>query len=324
MSAVYGPVPSRRLGQSLGIDPIPFKTCNYNCVYCQLGRTRPLTNQRRDFFPLENILAETQAALAAFPEQIDYVTFVGQGEPLLCASLGWLIRGVKALTDIPVAVITNGALLALPEVRAEVSAADVVMPSLDAADEATFRRINRPWPKLRLADIIQGLAAFRNEFNGQLWVEVMLVRGLNDSEECLLSIRDALVQARPDQVQLNLPIRPPAEAWVQPPDDSGLMRATAILGDVAQLVMPYAGSFDLPPDTPAAEAIEQIIRRHPMREEELLITLAGLSPDEMAAILRDLEVGGRARSLVYRSQRFWTHAEGYYGDLKHQGSDVAS
>ena len=324
MSAVYGPVPSRRLGQSLGIDPIPFKTCNYNCVYCQLGRTRPLTNQRRDFFPLENILAETQAALTAFPKQIDYVTFVGQGEPLLCASLGRLIRGVKALTDIPVAVITNGALLALPEVRAEVSAADVVMPSLDAADEATFRRINRPWPKLRLADIIQGLAAFRNEFNGQLWVEVMLVRGLNDNEECLLSIRDALAQICPDQVQLNLPVRPPAEAWVQPPDDSGLMRATAILGDVAQLVMPYAGSFDLSPDTPAAEAIEQIIRRHPMREEELLITLAGLSPDEMAAILRDLEVGGRARSLVYRSQRFWTHAEGYYGDLKHQGSDVAS
>jgi wyosine [tRNA(Phe)-imidazoG37] synthetase (radical SAM superfamily) len=313
MSIVYGPVPSRRLGQSLGIDPIPFKTCNYNCVYCQLGRTRPLTNQRQNFFPLEDILAETQAALAAFPGQIDYVTFVGQGEPLLCASLGRLIRGVKALTDISVAVITNGALLALPEVRAEVSVADVVMPSLDAADEATFRRINRPWSKLRLADIIRGLAAFRDEFNGQLWVEVMLVRGLNDSEERLLEIRAALAQIRPDQVHLNLPVRPPAETWVQPPDDNGLMRATAILGDVARLVTPYTGDFNLSPDTPAAEAVEQIIRRHPMREEELLTTLTGRTPDEIAVILRYLEAGGRARHIVYRGQHFWTHAGGYYG-----------
>jgi len=198
------------------------------------------------------------------------------------------------------------------------------MPSLDAADEATFRRINRPWSKLRLADIIRGLAAFRDEFNGQLWVEVMLVRGLNDSEERLLEIRAALAQIRPDQVHLNLPVRPPAEAWVQPPDDNGLMRATAILGDVARLVTPYTGDFNLSPDTPAAEAVEQIIRRHPMREEELLTALTGRTPDEIAVILRDLEAGGRARHIVYRRQRFWTHAGGYYGDLKHQGPYVTS
>ena len=116
MNYVYGPVPSRRLGQSLGVDPIPFKTCNYNCVYCQLGRTTPLTNERRDFFPREGILAQVRDALERRqPGQIDYVTFIGQGEPTLCASLGWLIRQVKALTDVPIAVLTNGALLFQPE-----------------------------------------------------------------------------------------------------------------------------------------------------------------------------------------------------------------
>ena len=117
-TTVYAPVPSKRLGQSLGVDPIPSKTCNYNCVYCQLGRTKPLTNTRKDFFPPQDILAEVQAALTASPPgSIDYVTFVGQGEPLLCASLGWLIRRVKDITDIPVAVITNESLLSVSEVR---------------------------------------------------------------------------------------------------------------------------------------------------------------------------------------------------------------
>lgn len=181
MSTVYGPVPSRRLGPSLGVDPIPFKTCNYNCVYCQLGRTTPVTNERKDFFPREAILAEVEAALKAHqPGEMNYITFVGQGEPLLCASIGWLIRQVKALTDIPVAVITNGSLLFMPDVREDLRAADVVMPSLDAADEETFRRINRPWAKLQIALIIEGMVAFREMFENQLWIEVMLVKGLND------------------------------------------------------------------------------------------------------------------------------------------------
>jgi wyosine [tRNA(Phe)-imidazoG37] synthetase (radical SAM superfamily) len=311
VTTVYGPVPSKRLGQSLGVDPIPAKTCNYNCVYCQLGRTTPLTNERKDFFPPQDILAEVQAALTASPPGgIDYVTFVGQGEPLLCASLGWLIRRVKDITDIPVAVITNGSLLCLSEVREAVSPADVLMPTLDAADEETFRRINRPWPRLHIADIIQGMVDFRDEFKGQLWVEVMLVRGLNDDETTLLGIGDALAQIRPDQVHVNVPVRPPAEAWVQPPDEEGLMRAVAILGDIAQVVMPYEGAFSLADDVPVTEAIEQIIRRHPMRESELLTTLADrVPPAEIQETLRALETTGQARCIEYRGHRFWKYAE---------------
>ncbi len=315
MSYVYGPVPSRRLGQSLGVDPIPFKTCNYNCVYCQLGRTTPLTNKRKDFFPPEAILAEVRTALEINkPDHIDYITFVGQGEPLLCASLGRLIHDVKALAGIPVAVITNGSLLFMPDVRDEVCAADVIIPSLDAVDKVTFRRINRPWPKLHVAEIIEGMVALREEFEGQLWIEMMLVKDLNDMEAVLSGIADALSRIRPDQVHINVPIRPPAEDWVEPPDNKSLMRAMAILGEVAPIVTPANGVFELVEDMPVVEAIIEIIRRHPMREAKLVETLGCFAkrPDQMQATLESLEASGQARRHVYQGQAFWEYAGGRF------------
>ena len=306
---IYGPVPSRRLGQSLGVDPIPFKVCNYNCVYCQLGRTRPLTNARRDFFDPEHILDEVKTALARRGDEgIDYITFVGQGEPLLCASLGQLIRGVKAMSELPVAVITNGSLLFLADVREELIAADVVMPSLDAGEEMTFRRVNRPWPALRLGEIIAGMAAFRREFHGQLWVEVMLIKGLNDEESTLLQIRDALKDIQPDQVHINIPIRPPAERWVEPPDEQGLIRALAILGEAATVVAPYQGTFQLAEDIPLLEAIVEVIRRHPMRETEIFDALSGQDQGRVRAALEDLAACGRAQRIEYRGHAFWRYA----------------
>ena len=147
MKYVFGPVPSRRLGQSLGIDTIPLKTCNWNCVYCQLGRTRPLTNTRREYIPCQDILTEVQQALSAHqPGEIDWVTFVGSGEPTLHSMLGGLIEQVKKLCDLPVAVITNGALLFLSKVRTELAVADAVLPSLDAGNPRLYRKINRPGP----------------------------------------------------------------------------------------------------------------------------------------------------------------------------------
>src|SRR4030042_2371613 len=176
MKYVFGPVPSRRLGQSLGIDPVPLKTCNWNCVYCQLGRTIPLKNVRGEFFPREDILTEVKQALASHKlGEIDWVTFVGSGETTLHTGLGWLVRQVKLLTDIPVAIITNGSLLYLPEVRREISSADAVLPSLDAGNIKLYRRINRPHPEIRFTRLVDGLVAFREEYQGKLWIEVMLV-----------------------------------------------------------------------------------------------------------------------------------------------------
>ena len=307
---VYGPVPSRRLGQSLGIDPIPLKTCNYNCVYCQLGRTRPVTNRREDFFPPEEIVSEVREALRIRgSEEIDYLTFVGQGEPTLCSSLGQLIRQVKEITPIPVAVITNGALLHREDVREELLAADMVMPTLDAADDATFKKVNRPWPRLRIRAIIEGMKAFREAYEGRLWIEVMLVKGVNDGEQALLAIRDALRTIGPDLVQINVPIRPPAEAWVEIPGEEALMRAVAILGEVAQVIEPYEGSFDLSGSDTLVDAVLTIIRRHPMREVRLIETLSRYAPEEVRSTLVDLENSGQARRRVYRGQAFWGHAD---------------
>lgn len=318
MRYVFGPVPSRRLGQSLGIDPIPLKTCNWNCVYCQLGRTRPLVNERKDYFPPQAILAEVGAALNAHtPGEIDWVTFVGSGEPTLHASLGWLIRQVKALTDLPVAVITNGSLLYRPEVREELAAADAVLPTLDAGTPALYRQLNRPHPELTFARLLAGLIAFRGEYHGQLWLEVMLVRDLNDTEAALRDIAAVLRQIRPDEVHLNLPIRPPVESWVQPPDEEGLLRATAILGDTAKVVHPAAGSFDLSGYDSITEAVVAIITRHPMRQAELEQALARWAPGQITQVLAELEATGQAQVVERYGTRFWSAAPAYYPDEAH-------
>lgn len=313
MKYVFGPVPSRRLGQSLGIDTIPLKTCNWNCVYCQLGRTRPVTNERKDYFSPGEIASEIEEALQAHrPGKIDWVTFVGSGEPLLHASSGWLIRKVKQMTDLPVAVITNGSLLYLPEVRQELAVADAVLPTLDAGTEDLYRRVNRPHPEVTFKRLVEGLIAFRDEYQGKLWVEVMLVKGLNDGPETLRDIANVLKRVRPDEVHINLPSRPPAETWVLPPTDESLMQALAILGIVAEVVHPAEGSFDLSGYDDPVDAILTIITRHPMREAELERALSRWSPGNVRKVLADLEASSRAQVVERYGVRFWSAAPSYY------------
>ena len=311
---VFGPVPSRRLGQSLGIDTIPLKTCNWNCIYCQLGRSEPLTNERKAYFPPEAILAETREALAEHErDEIDWITFVGSGEPTLHNDIGWLIRQVKSLTDIPVAVITNGSLLYLPEVREELAPADAVMPTLDAGHPALYRKINRPWPALTYETLVEGLRAFRAGYNGRLWIEVMLVQGLNDSEEALRELADMLRSIGPDQVHLLLPDRPPAETWVQPADEEGVLRATAILGEIAEVLHPREGAFDLSGFDDPLEGIVAIITRHPMREDQIRRALLPYLPAQrIDAALDRLLSRGRAQVVERYGVRFWSAAPAHY------------
>ncbi len=266
MKFVYGPVPSRRLGRSLGVNVTPFKTCNYSCVYCQLGKTTDMINERRIFFPKEDILGEVVEAIRKV--EADHITFAGEGEPTLCKDLGWIIDRIKEHTDVPVAVLTNGSLLFRRDVREDLMNADVVIPSLDAADEQTFRRINRPHRDLKVGEVIEGLEEFGREFEGKFYIEIMLVKGYNDDERSLSAIKSALERIKPDGVYLLTPTRPTA-LEVEPADELGLIRAHAILGDVVDVVNPEMGDFSAECFSSAEEAVKALLRRHPMREDQL-------------------------------------------------------
>ncbi|MFH1908744.1 MAG: radical SAM protein [Chloroflexota bacterium] len=313
MNYVFGPVPSRRLGQSLGIDTIPLKTCNWNCVYCQLGRSVPLTSERREYFPRADILAEVEITLSSHKAgEIDWLTFVGSGEPTLHSGIGWLIRQVKALTSLPVAVITNGSLLYRPEVRTELSAADAVLPSLDAGTPDLYRKINRPWPELTFERLVDGLSLFRQEFSGKLWVEVMLVKGVNDTETALQELAAILKRIQPDQVHLSLPIRPPAESWVQPAGDDSLRRAQAFLGKIASVLIPSLAQSEFTETGDLEATLLSIITRHPMPEQDLIGGLPAWQPEQIREALTRLEVQGRAQKVRRFGTWFWSAGGSVY------------
>ncbi|MBZ5570196.1 MAG: radical SAM protein [Acidobacteriia bacterium] len=312
MSHVFGPIQSRRLGRSMGIDLVPHKTCNWNCVYCQLGRTIPLTNERRQYRSTQTVLSDFRRALHECREKVDWITFVGSGEPTLHIDLGHLIREIKDLTDIAVAVITNGSLLWDVDVEGEVAMADAVLPSLDAGDEAIYRAINRPHPDLTYDSLVRGLRGFRRYYKGKLWVEVMLVADMNDTEPALLDLAKALHDISPDEVHISTPFHATAEHWVRQPTAEATALAQAILGEKAKVLAPVSADVNLDKDR-AAEAIADVITRHPLPEDEVRATFAGCLQDANEGVQRLGATGTLQR--VYREGRwFWCPAGATYAD----------
>lgn len=351
---VFGPVPSRRLGRSLGIDPIPLKTCNWNCVYCQLGRTRPFVTCRGQYSPRDVVLREVEEALnRSGGTDIDWITFVGSGEPLLHREMGGLLTGVKQLTRIPVAVLTNGALLRLPEVRAEMLTADAVLPSVDAGSPELYRRINRPHPSLDFEGFIEGLVLFRAEFSGRLWVEVMLIGGLNDDPGALADLARVLDRIRPDAVHVNTPVRPPAEVWVQPPSPERVAEAVALFGCVARAVPPQIEEEMISAASPRghgmieavdsvesgdvatstltaaggghsevfelADRIAAVITRHPLAEADLALLFADNSAGQIRTALDTLVSQGRAQPIMRFGVRFYGPSGTRYAAVPRSG-----
>jgi len=232
---IYGPVPSRRLGLSLGIDIVPAKICTLDCIYCQIGRTTEKSTVRRDFFDLPAVLGELKRKLSD-GVTADYVTIGGSGEPTLNSQLGALIDGIRGLTDIPVAVITNGTLLYRADVRAECAKADLVIPSLDAGDAAAFEAVNRPAPDISIEKLVSGLAQFRQEFSGQIWLEVFLIEGTNTAAEQVEEIAAQIHRIRPDKVQLNSAVRPAAEKGIEAIGRDRLAAIARQIGDNCEIV----------------------------------------------------------------------------------------
>jgi len=212
---LFGPVPSRRLGMSLGIDLVPAKVCSLNCVYCEVGKTTDLTLERKEYVPYDEVIAELADYLKNNPHP-DYITFSGSGEPTLNSRFGDILNYIKKHTEIPVAVLTNGTLLSDPQVRKELLPADLVLPSLDAALDYSFRKINRPQKKINLQEYIQGIADFRKEYSGKIYLEILFLPDYNDTPEDLDAMKTAILKINPDSVQLNTLDRPGTVAGLQP------------------------------------------------------------------------------------------------------------
>lgn len=297
INRVFGPIPSRRLGSSLGISPIPERTCNHTCVYCQLGRTRHLIRDRRMFFQPADILAEFDL----FQErQLDYdvISVVGEGEPTLYLGLGELLCGLKQRTTKPLAVITNGALLADPQVRAELQHADLTLPSLDAYDQASYKAINRPHGRMDYEESFNGLVEFSHAYAGQVWLEVMLLDGVNDDPESLDKLAARIAQVKHDRVYINTPVRPPAESNVRPASHERIAQAVERLNGIS-IESLVAGRFHSnEPDE--VEAVIGIIRRHPMNQFELKGFLASRQVPEQETFYQRLAADPRVSVVEYK------------------------
>jgi len=306
MKYVYGPVPSRRLGNSLGIDPIPSKTCNYQCIYCQLGKTTNFTNERKDFYPKKEIIKEMEESINLNKNKFDYITFVGSGEPTLCKSLGELILKAKKLSKKPICIITNGSLFYREDVREELMFSDVVLPTLDAGDEKLFIKINRPHPSIKFEKMIQGYIDFRKEFSGKFWIEIMLMKGINDSKEELLKIKNKLDLIKPDRIDVNVPIRPPAESWVQIPDKNIISTLNDVFGEYNNINFPERGKFSVFSSNFEME-LKKLLERHPMRQEQIFETFSSKKFNEQDILLQlnTLASQNKIKKVIYNNQPFW-------------------
>jgi wyosine [tRNA(Phe)-imidazoG37] synthetase (radical SAM superfamily) len=227
---LFGPVSSRRLGRSLGVDLVPLKTCNYDCVYCECGKTTNATNERHEFIPTEEVISELSHFLSSSPA-LDYITFAGSGEPTLSLSIGRVIRFLKdRFPEYRIAVLTNSSLLSDPAVRAALMPTDVVLPTFSTAINGAFQAMHRPVPGMDPAGILEGLLRFREEYRGEIWLEIFIIPGLNTSDLELAGLRDAINAIHPDRVQLNTLDRPGTDDRVRPASPNELAHIARILG----------------------------------------------------------------------------------------------
>ena len=284
MSSVFGPVPSRRLGRSLGVDLVPFKTCTYDCIYCQLGRTPLKTVERKEWVPLEDVLEELRSRLSTQP---DYVTLSGSGEPTLSLSLGEVIDHIKTMTDVPVAVLTNGSLLWREDVRNELRNADLVIPSLDAGDAAVFRAVNRPHEQISFDKMLEGLIDFRQAFQGQYWLEVFLLDGYTAMEAEVAKLATCVDLIRPDRIQLNTVSRPPAEGYAVGLSQERMVALAGLLRPRAEVISDSRDSRGHDEFSSSREEILNLLRRRPCSIEDIADGL-GMHVNEVLKYLEGL------------------------------------
>ncbi len=288
MAYVFGPVPSRRLGRSLGVDLVPFKTCSYDCIYCQLGATTNKTVDRREWVPLDDVLVELKDRLATRP---DYITLSGSGSPTLYSRLDELIAAIRAMTAIPVAVLTNGSLLWQEDVRRQLLEAHLVIPSLDAGHAGMFQAVNHPHASLSFDQVLEGLIDFRQEFSGDCWLEVFLLTGLNDSDDEIGRITACVERIGPDRVQLNTATRPTAEHDAVMVDLNRMVDLAARFDPLAEVIADYQGVHARSEFTAGRDGVWAMIQRRPCSLRDIAEGLA-MHRNEVVKYIEELDAKG--------------------------------
>jgi wyosine [tRNA(Phe)-imidazoG37] synthetase (radical SAM superfamily) len=301
---VFGPVPSRRLGRSLGVDLATYKTCSFDCIYCDLGRTTHKTISRQSYLAPEEIQAELVIYLSRLDRAPDYVTLAGSGEPTLNANIGEIIHRIKESTSIPVAVLTNSSLLSLSDVRKDLLEADLVLPSLDAITSSLFKYISRPHASLRIEEIISGLVQFRKEYRGQIWLELFFCMGVNDGNEEIEKLRKTIERIHPDRIQLNTAVRPPVEDFVFPLNPIQLENIRTRLGENAEVISEFVAPLGDRLDSVTDLEILNLIRRRPSTAEDVSRAL-GLRLEETMKHLVYLNQRGAIRYRMFEHRCYF-------------------
>ena len=294
---LFGPVRSRRLGRSLGIDLVPLKVCTYDCPYCQVGKTTEKTLERREYVPVDGVLGEFDDWLA-HGGQADCVTLAGGGEPTLHSRFGEVMEALGARCSLRRILLSNGSLLSLPEVRVAAAKADVVKATLSAWDQASYEALHHPHAALRFDVFVDGLKTFRQEFSGEYWLEVFVVPGLNAEPEQMKRIARLAGQIRPDRIHLNTAVRPAQDGAVKPVSTAKMEELARLFGPNAEVIgAAVATPPELSPNLTAGELTERalsLIQRHPVTMADLSATL-GVAVSDMEPVLIQLVARGEIR-----------------------------
>jgi len=295
---LYGPVPSRRLGRSLGIDLVPNKICTYDCIYCQIGNTTDKTLVRKEYVPVKEILGELKRFLRKETSSIDHLSLSGSGEPTLHSQIRLVIEEIKAITSIPIAVLTNGSLLYEERMRQDLLRAEIVLPSLDAVSPKVFTKINRPRPGFSIEKVIEGLVEFRKVYKGRIWLEILFCKGVNDSKEELLKMKKVVDRIQPDRIHLNTVVRPPSEKWAVSLNQKEMEEIRAFFDGKASII----SEFDRHPSSvlkkDIKEEILKILRRRPLSLADLSKGM-GIPQNELDQYVKPLTREGKIQTRIF-------------------------
>jgi wyosine [tRNA(Phe)-imidazoG37] synthetase (radical SAM superfamily) len=304
MKYIFGPVPSRRLGFSLGVDVIPYKTCSFDCIYCELGKTTCKTTKSVEMISPEAVLKELEEVLASSSLTIDYITVSGSGEPTLHPHLDLIIKKIRKISSVPIALITNSSLLFKKEVLQKVLTADVVVPSLDAPDPVVFQTINRPDPSLTFDQLIEGLINLGKCRGPRVWLEVLLLRGINDDPGQIEKFGTYIEKINPEKIQLNTVVRPPVENYAAPLTYAQLQAIQKIWGPRAEIISGSSREMAQPAGSVVESEIRDMVARRPCTAEDIAQCL-GLPLEKTIDLLKDLTQEKKIIYELYNQQGFY-------------------